>query len=148
MGGSTAINSFAKIPEIDGLISMSAYSSWEDVFSDNMIGWKVPRIIAYIQKPFMKLHTTFKYRFGSFNNYPKHQIKYVGERPALIMHSTNDSEVPISNFNKIMKNAPDQVESWVREGDAYFIVQRDKFLTPYEDKEYSKRIINFLNKNF
>ena len=37
MGGAVAINSFGQIPEIDGLISMSAFSSWEDVFYDTMV---------------------------------------------------------------------------------------------------------------
>jgi len=36
MGGVTAINSIGEIPEIDGLISLSAYSSWEEVFCELM----------------------------------------------------------------------------------------------------------------
>lgn len=36
MGGATAINSIGEIPEISGLISLSAFSSWEDVFCELM----------------------------------------------------------------------------------------------------------------
>jgi alpha/beta superfamily hydrolase len=36
LGASTAIISAGEIPEIDGLISLSAFSSWEDIFCDKM----------------------------------------------------------------------------------------------------------------
>ena len=36
MGGATAINSIGEIPEIDGLISLSAYSSVEDYLYEDM----------------------------------------------------------------------------------------------------------------
>ncbi|MGV8149961.1 MAG: hypothetical protein ACLKAN_13255 [Alkaliphilus sp.] len=39
-------------------------------------------------------------------------IKKIGERPALIIHSTGDSVVPFSSFERIMENAPEHVESW------------------------------------
>ncbi|WP_207667932.1 alpha/beta hydrolase [Serpentinicella alkaliphila] len=148
MGGATAINSFGLMPEIHGLISVSAYSSWDDVFTEALINMNIPRVLAYLQKPFMKLHTTFKYGIGSARITPINQIKNVGDRPALIMHSTGDTEVQLSNYERLIKKAPSHVESWVREGDSHFVVQRDKLLTPYEDQDYSKQIINFLNKNF
>ncbi|SCY60181.1 alpha/beta hydrolase [Alkaliphilus peptidifermentans] len=148
MGGATAINSFGQIPEIDGLISMSAFSSWEDVFCDTMINMRVPKAFAYMQKPFMKLHTTLKYGFESIDISPKIQIRNAGERPVLIMHSSEDPEVPFSNFERIMKNAPEHAESWVREGYHHFIVERDSLLNPQNDKEYSERVLQFLNNHF
>ncbi len=148
MGGAVAINSLGQIPEIDGLISISAFSSWEDVFYDTMVNMGIPKTLAYIEKPFVKLYTTFKYGFDSFHISPKSQIKKAGERPVLIMHSTEDSEVPLANFKRIMKNAPEHAESWVRKGNLHFIVKKDYFLNPQDDKEYSERILNFLNGNF
>ena len=148
MGGATAINSFGQILEIDGLISMSAFSSWEDVFSDTMINMGVPKVFAYMQKPFMKLHTTLKYGFESFYISPKVQIKNAGERPVMIMHSSEDPEVPFSNFERIMKNAPEHAESWVRGGYHHFIVERDSLLNPQNDKAYSEQILQFLNNHF
>lgn len=148
MGGATAINSIGEIEEIDGLISLSAYSSWEDVFYDNMIMMEAPEIYAKIQKPFVKLYTTFKYGFKSFNITPKNEIKKIGDRPALIMHSTEDSQVPYVNFQRIMKNAPEHVETWSREGDLHFIMKENDYLNPQDDKEYMKRILTFLNKHF
>ncbi len=148
MGGAVAINSFGQIEEIDGLIGMSAYSSWEDVFADTMINMGIPKIIAKIEKQFLKLYMAFKYGFDAFNISPKNQITRIGQRPALIVHSSEDDEVPVENFNRIMENAPKHVEHWIREGNLHFIVKKDDFFEPYNDIEYWNRILNFLNKNF
>ena len=145
MGGVTAINAAGQIPEIEGVISMSAYSSFDDVFVDNM---GVPEPLATIQRLFVRLYTGFKYGFASRHIAPKNEIQNLGSRPALIIHSTEDTQVPYSNFTRIMDNAPEHVESWVREGDHHFIVQSGSFLTPEEDTEYANRILQFLNKNF
>lgn len=149
MGGATAINAIGEIEEIDGLISMSAYSSWEDVFYDNMINMGAPKAYADIQKPFVKIYSTFKYGLKSFNISPINEIKKLGKRPALIIHSRGDSQVSYQNFERIMDKAPSHVESWVKEGDLHFILEDENyFLNPQDDKEYSERIITFLNNNF
>ncbi|MCG8447351.1 MAG: lysophospholipase [Hyphomicrobiales bacterium] len=149
MGAATAINSIGEIDEIDGLISMSAYSAWEDAFYDNMIFMGAPKIYASIQRPFVQIYLAVRYGLKSFNIKPKNEIKKLGDRPALIIHSNQDSQVPFQSFDRIMKNAPDHVESWAREGDLHFIVQDENtFFNPTNDKEYSDRILAFLNKNF
>lgn len=147
MGGATAINSIGEISEIDGLISLSAYSSWEDVFCDNIEAMGAPAIYAQIQKPFVKLYTVFKYGFKSYDIIPKKEIMKLGDRPALIIHSSKDSQVFLSNFERIIENAPEHVETWVIEGDNHMIIG-DMFLTPSDNKQYSKKIITFLNNNF
>lgn len=145
MGGATAINSIGQILEIDGLISMSAYSSWADVFVDNM---GLPEPLASVQRPFVRLYTTLKYGIGNRSIIPKRQIQNLGDRPALIIHSRGDAQVPYPNFERIIANAPPHVETWVREGDAHFIVAGDHFPTPQEDVEYASRIIGFLDRHF
>jgi uncharacterized protein len=145
MGGAVAITSIGQIPEIDGLISMSAYSSWADVFVDNM-GLVEP--LASVQRPFVSLYTSLKYGFANRNITPKNEIQKLGNRPALIIHSTGDSQVPYPNFERIMTNAPDHVETWVREGDLHFITKPGQFLTPEADTEYANRILDFLDRNF
>ena len=65
------------------------------------------------------------------------------------MHSTEDSQVPFQSFDRIIKSAPEHVESWTREGDNHFIlIDEYSFANPQVDKEYSEKILNFLNKNF
>lgn len=148
MGAAVAINSIGEIEEIDGLISVSAYSAWEDVFADNMELMGMPKVICTIEKPFVKGYTTLKYGFDTYNISPKQEIKKLGKRPALILHTKGDDEVPFDSFLRIMKNAPAHVESWTREENQHFFVADDAFTDLKKDPEYSKRIIEFLDKNF
>ena len=148
LGGATAINSIGEIEEIDGLISHSAYASWDDTFYDSMINMGAPKVYAWLQRPFVKLYTNFKYGFNTMNITPEKEIKKLGDRPALLMHSLEDSQVPYESFTRIMKNAPSQVETWVREGDMHFIVKDEYYLEPEKDTEYAGKIIGFLEKHF
>jgi alpha-beta hydrolase superfamily lysophospholipase len=148
MGGATAINSIGEIKEIDGLISSSAYASWDDNFYDSMVMMGFPKLYAWIQKPFVKLYTDFKYGFKTMNITPEKEIKKLGDRPALLMHSKDDTQVPYVNFKRIMKNAPDQVETFIRDGDLHFITNDDAFLNPETDTEYADKILGFLDENF
>ena len=145
MGGAVAINAVGQIPEIDGLISMSAYSSWADVFVDNM---GLPEPFASVQRAFVRLYTTLKYGWASRSITPKNQIRELGARPAFILHSRGDSQVPYDNFVRIVARAPYGIETWVREGDLHFIVEPGKFLTPEEDTEYAEQIMGFLDRHF
>ncbi len=148
MGGAVAINAIGKIPEINGLISMSAFSSWEDVFCDNMANMGIPKIICIIEKPFVKIYTAFKYGLSNTNISPKNQIKKLGNRPALIYHSKEDSQILYSSFERITKNVSGKVkvETWVKNGDYHFPTENIE--KPEEDVEYSKHIITFLDSNY
>jgi len=145
MGAATAINAIGEIPEIDGLISLSAYASWEDVFYDNMSA-SVPKIIAGIEKPFVSLVTFFKYGAVSCSIKPKKEITKLGDRPALLMHSKDDSQVPYKNFERLLLHAPAQVETFSRDGDLHFMTEH--FENPEKDTEYSEEIIRFIDKHF
>jgi uncharacterized protein len=145
MGGAVAINAVGQIPEIDGLISMSAYSSWADVFVDNM---GLPEPFASLQRPFVRLYTSLKYGVDNRHLTPRDQIRNLGDRPAFVIHSREDSQVPFANFVRIVEEAPRHIETWVREGDLHFIVQEGLFLTPEQDTEYATQIIGFLGRHF
>jgi uncharacterized protein len=145
MGGAVAINSIGQIPDIDGLISLSAYSSWDDVFIENM---GASGLVATIQRPFVRLYTTLKYGWANRNMNPKYQIQKLGDRPALLIHSRDDSQIPFASLQRLTANAPAHVETWVREGASHFVVQDELFLTPYQDTEYAERILGFLNRHF
>ena len=146
MGGAVAINSIGQIPEISGVISISAYSSWEDVFIENMVSLGAPNVLATIEKPFVKLYTLCKFGLSTSRVYPKKQIANLGDRPALIMHSTEDSQVRYANFERIMDEAPSHVETWTRPGDYHFMTT--DLLQPENDLEYAQRVLEFLERNF
>jgi len=145
MGGAVAINSIGQIPDIDALISLSAYSAWDDLFLDNM---GASGLLAAVQRPFVRLYSGIKYGWANRGINPKDEIQKLGNRPALLIHSRGDTQVPYANFERLVAQAPLHVETWVREGDLHFIVQEGLFLTPHEDTEYAERILGFLNGHF
>lgn len=146
LGASTAIISAGEIPEIDGLISLSAFSSWEDIFCDKMNAYS-PAFFTRLEKPLVIISARIKYRVNSKIVSPVNGIKKLGTRPALLMHSKEDSEVPFENFKRLIKNAPSHVETFIREGDLHLIV-RTKFITPEKDAEYVSVLTGFLTRNF
>lgn len=145
MGGVTAINSTGEIPEIDGLISLSAFSAWEDIFFEMMSG-QAPLFLAKMVKPFVPLVTSVKFRANVWAHRPISAIEKLGNRPALLMHTSGDSQVPFSNFERIVNHAPAHVETFVREGDIHLITE--SFENPAQDSVYASTIINFLTRNF
>lgn len=147
MGGSTAINSIGEIPEIDGLISASAFSTWPDVFCDNMVNMGMPAFAAMIQKPFVWLYLGVEYGFQNLAINPVNEIQKLDSRPALFMHSKGDTQVPFKSFERLMKLAPKSVITYQCEGDYHFICRGD-FKEPWSDKEYSNAILSFLADNF
>lgn len=144
MGAATAINSVGKMQEIDGLISLSSFSSWEEVFYENMKK-SAPEIIAIIEYPFVYLTTFLKYGTNSFTK-PKNKIRKLGNRPALLMHSTEDSQVSFANYERLIKHAPNHVETFVRDGDRHGIT--GFFTEPEKDKEYAEKLLHFIKKHF
>jgi len=145
MGGTTAINSIGEIPEINGLISLSAFSSVEDVFYEALAS-QSPVFLAKMVKPFVPLVTLVKYKVNIWSIKPVKEIKKLGNRPALIMHTKEDSEVLYANFERIIHYAPSHVKTFVREGDIHSITE--SFTEPEKDTEYSTKILDFLDSNF
>jgi uncharacterized protein len=145
MGGATAINATGMMPEINGLISLSAYSAWDEVFVDNM---GVGEPLASLQRPFVRLYTTIKYGWANRHVTPRNQIQNLGDRPALLVHSRQDSQVPYASIQRLVAQAPPHVETWVREGDLHLIVREGNFLEPEQDTEYTERILGFLERHF
>lgn len=146
LGGAVAINSAGQIEDIDGVISIAAFSSWEDVFADNMAAEEVPLILTQLSRPFVKLYSILKFGWHTRHNYPERQIKNLGDRPIFLLHSVYDDQVDYANFQRLVKNAPTNTRTWSRTSDEHFFVTL--FLNPERDKEYMTRIINFLNDYF
>ncbi len=144
MGASVAINAIGENSDIDGLISLSAYSSYEEVFYKHMAE-EISEVAALPSIPMVHLATYLKFDEDS-NKKPKNQIKKIGERPALLIHSRDDSQIAFENFDRLLQNAPLTVETMVVAGDKHMIV--DDFSNPQSDVVYSKKIMEFLNNNF
>ncbi len=145
LGGATAINATGALPEIAGVVSLSAFSSWSDVFVASM---GAPPLLAWMQRPFVDLYTGVAYGFDRRHLTPKRQIRELGDRPALLVHAREDTQVPIDSFERIVANAPAHVETWLREGGEHFIVAGGAFTEPQGDAAYVARVMGFLNRHF
>jgi fermentation-respiration switch protein FrsA (DUF1100 family) len=151
MGAGTVIIAAGELPEIDAVISISAFSSWSDMFVEYMSMAGVPKAISVLDKPFVNMYLGFHFGFDALKYSPFNGISKLGERPILMMHSTEDSQVPYSEFEKLLdeanKNQID-VSTFIREGDEHFICYEEYFDTPTQDLEFSKTVLDFLNTNF
>lgn len=146
LGGVAAINAVGLYPELGGLISIGAFSSWAGLFTDNLYFSGTPLCIALLEKPFVKLYTIAKFGWSQRHIFPKKQIANLGHRPALLMHSREDEQVSLLNLERLQLSAPSHAEFWVRDG-AEHLVCTD-FLYPEEDPVYTQRILRFLEDNF
>lgn len=142
MGGAVAINAIGNNPEIDALVSLSAFSSWEEAFKDN-VGAMVPSVVASALSPFVDLVSYLK--FGDeWAIKPIRSIEKLGERPALFIHSKGDSQVLYTNMERLLEKAPKGVETYTVEGDKHLIL--DNFLVPQNDSIYSQVLMQFMDK--
>lgn len=144
MGGAVSINAFGQISEIDALIAMSAYSSFEEVAIDQMNGLGIPKIIQRMEKPFLR--SALKVIYGKYaveNLKPIEQIKNTNGRPALLIACTGDMEVPPINMQRL-SNANPVVQTWLRDSWEHFIVKDCNLMEVAQDKEYCDRILIFL----
>ncbi len=151
MGGATANVAAGEIPEIDAVISISSFSSWPDVFGDMMTGMGMPSMFALLEKPFVNLYNGFHYGFKNLNFTPLNGIEKLGERPILLMHSLDDTQVPYASYERLLARANSagvDVTTFVREGDEHFILYPEFFETPEKDVAFSNAIINFLDFYF
>lgn len=151
MGGGTVIIAAGELQEVDAVISISAFSSWPDLFVDYMTISGVPRFIGVLDTPFVTMYLGFHFGFGRLGYSPMNGIAKLGKRPILMMHSTQDTQVPYSQFEKLLKEAGNNdidVTTFIREGDEHFICYEEYLDSPTQDAEFSKTILNFLNTKF
>lgn len=151
MGGGTVIIAAGELPEVDAVISISAFSSWSDLFVDNMTMSGIPRFIGVLDTPFVNMYLGFHFGFDALRYSPTNGIAKLGKRPILMMHSTKDTQVPFSQFEKLLQEARKNdvdVRTLIREGDEHFVCYEEYFDNPTQDAEFSKAILDFLNTIF
>ncbi|MCP1109738.1 alpha/beta hydrolase [Ohessyouella blattaphilus] len=151
MGAGTVIIAAGEVPEIDAVISISAFSSWTNMFVEYMSMAGIPKALSTLEKPFVNLYSGFHYGFDALAYSPMSGIAKLNERPILLMHSTEDSQVPFSEFEILLSIAQSNginASTFIREGDEHFICYEQYFNNPEDDGEFSGAILEFLNINF
>ncbi len=147
MGGAIAVNSFGQIEEIDALIAMSAYSSFEDVATDIMDVYDVPKFLQNFEKPFIRASLKLIFSKDKVTNLtPEKQIKNTNQRPVLLIACTGDVSVPPINSQRLHKAYPD-AQLWIRDSWEHFIIENCDFKNLEKDREYCDKIIDFIRES-
>ncbi|MGI6169443.1 MAG: alpha/beta hydrolase [Christensenellales bacterium] len=151
MGAGTVIIAAGETLEIDAVISISAFSTWSNMFAEHMSMAGIPKVIGVLDKPFVNMYLGFQFGFDALKYSPLNGIEKLGERPILMMHSTEDSQVPYSEFEKLLDKANKtqiDVTTFIREGDEHFVCYEEHIAAPERDLEFSKSILGFLDTYF
>jgi fermentation-respiration switch protein FrsA (DUF1100 family) len=151
MGAGVAIIAAGEIPEIDAVISISAFSSWANLFAESMAMSGIPKAIGVLDKPFVNLYLGLRYGFDAVSYSPLNGIAKLGDRPILLMHSTQDSQVPFSEFERLQSRASaHQIDAttFIREGDEHFVCYDEYVDDPSLDAPFSSAVLDFLDISF
>ena len=146
MGGAVAIRSICENKDIDALVSLSAFSSLED-FLHTMREAVLPMIPADQLDGIVGEIVRAKYGVESSVCSPLYALRGLNNRPVLMMHSRQDSQVPYSCFEKLTREASkytNGIDTMTVEGDEHFICS--DFTRPAADKEYMSRLMRFIRK--
>ena len=147
MGGAIALNAFGQIPEIDAVIAMSSYSSFEDEIMDQLDRYHVPGVIQSLEKPIIILALKMIYGGQAVDELkPVMQIQNAHGRPVFLIACTGDVEVPPINTQQLGEACPD-ANIWIRDSWEHFIVSGCDFSNVAEDSEYCENILGFLEKS-
>ena len=146
MGGAVAIRSIFENKDIDGLVSLSAFSSLED-FLQTMREALLPMIPAEQLNDVTGEIVRDKYGIDSSVSSPIYALRGLNNRPVLMMHSRKDTQVPYSCFEKLTAEASKythDIDTMTVEGDEHFICK--DFTHPAADKEYMRQLVRFIRK--
>ena len=146
MGGAVAIRSIGENKDIDGLIALSAFSSLEDFLQASREAF-LPMIPAEQLAGITRQVVKEKYGVDSSVSSPLYALRGLNNRPVLMMHSRQDSQVPYSCFEKLATEASKytiDLDTMTVEGDEHFICK--DFTKPSADKKYMRQLMRFIRK--
>ena len=146
MGGAVAIRSIGENKDIDGLIAHSAFSSLEDFLQASREAF-LPMIPAEQLAGITRQVVKEKYGVDSSVSSPLYALRGLNNRPVLMMHSRQDSQVPYSCFEKLATEASKytiDLDTMTVEGDEHFICK--DFTKPSADKKYMRQVMRFIRK--
>jgi hypothetical protein len=144
MGGATALRTAAARPDVDAVISVSAFASVDMMIHDAFVMMMdAPDPVIALFTPFTRL--TFRLMYGVWpaKASPLAEIDRIPPRPVLLAHGDADGQVSVANAYALAEAAGEQVELWIVEGAGHFVYRVDGAAP--EDAFYRERIIAFLN---
>ena len=148
MGAGTVIVATAEVEAIDAVIAASPPSSVTDMFTSYIQMMGLPYFAGVMEAPFAKVHLGLHFGFDALRYTPMRAMEKLGNRPLLLMQSTQDSQVYFWEHEKLLKQARKygvNVQTFIREGDHHFICYDEYVLTPWEDPEFADAVLEFMD---
>lgn len=126
MGGATAICIAAFRNDVDAVISVSSFASF-----DPMMGQGVQLLLG-------RLSILTLYGVWSPNASPLHDIPRIQPRPILLLHGTADKQIPVRYAYLLKQAAGPNAELWVIDGADHLVFSedgngKDRFDTAYRE---------------
>ncbi len=134
MGGAAAIRTAAARPDVDGVISVSAFASL-----DGMMGEGAQLVLA-------RLAVFTLYGEWTTTASPVHDIPRIRPRPVLLLHGTADRQIPIEHAHLLQQAGGANVELVAVEGADHLIFTEDGNGSGHDDTVYRQRILDYLGK--
>ena len=134
MGGATAIRTAAIRPDVDAVISVSSFASF-----DPLMGQGLQLFLG-------RLGILTLYGVWSPNNSPVHDIPGVRPRPILLMHGTADKQIPVQEAYLLQKAAGSNAELWIVPGADHLVYTEDGNGKGEPDTAYREHILEFLGR--
>lgn len=136
MGGATLIMATAKHPEIEALVSDSAYASLRDEMNVAIhVSWMRPLIGFFAEQVIGE--------FGVIEQIsPMEVIGQISPRPVLIIQGLGDSVVPVDSGERLYQASGEPRTLWSEEG-----VEHVQMLHTFPDL-YEQRLIEFFDQAF
>lgn len=148
-GGATVLTAAGEVPRIDGVIAISAFSTFTDAYIDNAANMGFPRSLGNASRPFMHLNLGMRFGFDATQRTPIAAVSKLGDRPLLLMQSTDDREVPYAHFERLHDAATAAdvpLTIFVREGNYHFVVYSHLLENPEQDPEFTSALLDFLTQ--
>jgi uncharacterized protein len=134
MGGATAIRTAAARPDVDAVISVSSFASFDPLMGEGM------------QLFLGRLSILTLYGVWSPNASPVHDIARVRPRPVLLIHGTADKQIPVQNAYLLQKAAGSNAELWIVPGADHLVYTEDGNGKGELDTAYREHILDFLSR--
>lgn len=134
MGGATAIRTAASRPDVDAVISVSSFASF-----DPMMGRGLQLLLG-------RLSILTLYGVWSPNASPVHDIPRIRPRPILLMHGTADRQIPVQDVCLLQKAAGPNAELWIAQGADHLVFTEDVNGEGQLNTDYREHIVEFLGR--
>lgn len=140
MGGATAINTAPFRSDIDKIISVSSFASYERTFLDYMRKDEVPEYIVQAFKPSIRMLLSVKYNTSPTKNAPVFNIKDINI-PTLLIHGSNDEQISVNQAHELKENGKENVQLWVVKDYKHLVVTD---ILKEENDWYRERLVDFI----